>query len=261
MKKEDKRGSTIKNIALLYADPMILKTLRCLFQDLNGYEVHEVFQTGRNALHYLSSGAKVDLLLVGCYLQDMDTAQFLRKWESQKKGSGPYIILTGPARYIDLIHRGPLSNSVDYYMIEPYHPNDLLKAVELFSPARCFAKNTPWDKYIHLQLESLGVSKTMEGYWYLGGCLQEWLLLSNQAGVPQMKSILPEVARFHRVEPKAVESGIQRVLSQLKRKEVIPPNCYRMKPFLGWLADQVRMQFIQEGLDEHYAGESGTATV
>lgn len=172
----------VKNIVLVYADPIMLQTLNCLL-NMNGYQVVNSFQTGRSALRFLKSGPQVDLVLLGCYLQDMDTVRFLRQMEQECTDQRLRVILTGPARYIELVEQGHLSNCVDYYMIEPYDPDDLLSALAMFSPARRLPQVTPMDKIIHRQLRALGVSDTMEGYWYLGGCLQEWL----RAGAPDEK--------------------------------------------------------------------------
>ncbi len=250
----------VKNIVLVYADPIMLQTLNCLL-NMNGYQVVNSFQTGRSALRFLKSGPQVDLVLLGCYLQDMDTVRFLRQMEQECTDQRLRVILTGPARYIELVEQGHLSNCVDYYMIEPYDPDDLLSALAMFSPARRLPQVTPLDKSIHRQLRALGISDTMEGYWYLGGCLQEWLRLISCGQVPQMKSVLPDVARYHGVAVKAVESGIHRVLLQLKKEGKIPAPYQKMKPFLGWLADRVWSESLQEGLNDIYEQEPGTTTV
>lgn len=109
----------VKNIVLVYADPIMLQTLNCLL-NMNGYQVVNSFQTGRSALRFLKSGPQVDLVLLGCYLQDMDTVRFLRQMEQECTDQRLRVILTGPARYIELVEQGHLSNCVDYYMIEPY---------------------------------------------------------------------------------------------------------------------------------------------
>lgn len=178
MKKSNRKQvwEAVKSIMLVYADPIMLQTLNCLL-NMNGYQVVNSFQTGRSALRFLKSGPQVDLVLLGCYLQDMDTVRFLRQMEQECADRHLRVILTGPARYIELVEQGHLSNCVDYYMIEPYDSDDLLSALAMFSPARRFPQVTPLDKIIHRQLRVLGVSDTMEGYWYLGGCLQEWLRL------------------------------------------------------------------------------------
>ena len=252
--------TAIKNIVLIYADPIMLKTLSYLLQ-MNDYRVVHCFQTGRSALRYLKAGQRVDLILIGCYLQDMDTVRFLRQMEQECENRRLRVILTGPARYIELVEQGHLSNCVDYYMIEPYDPNDLLSAMGIFSPVRRFPQVTPMDKGIHRQLRSLGVSDTMEGYWYLGGCLQGWLRLIATGQIPQMKSVLPDVARYYGVAVKAVESGIHRVILQLKREEKIPLPYQKMKPFLGWLADCVWLESMQEGLNNEHEQEPGRTTV
>ena len=252
--------AAVKNIVLVYADPIMLRTLNCLL-NMNGYQVVNSFQTGRSALRFLKSGQQVDLVLLGCYLQDMDTVRFLRQMEQECADQRLRVILTGPARYIELVEQGHLSNCVDYYMIEPYDPDDLLSAMAMFSPARRLPQVTPLDKIIHRQLRSLGVSDTMEGYWYLGGCLQEWLRLIGSGQVPQMKSVLPDVAGYHGVAVKAVGSGIQRVILQLKKEGKIPAPYQKMKPFLGWLADRVWAESLQEGLNDSYEQEPGTTTV
>ena len=253
-------SKAVKNIVLVYADPIMLKTLTCLL-NMNGYQVVNSFQTGRSALRYLKSGPQVDLVLLGCYLQDMDTVRFLHQMEQECLDRRLRVILTGPARYIELVEQGHLSNCVDYYMIEPYDPKDLLLALNMFSPVRRLPQVTPLDKSIHRQLRVLGISDTMEGYWYLGGCLQEWLRLISCGQVPQMKSVLPDVARYHGVAVKAVESGIHRVLLQLKKEGKIPAPYQKMKPFLGWLADRVWSESLQEGLNDVYEQEPGTTTV
>ena len=253
-------SKAVKNIVLVYADPIMLKTLTCLL-NMNGYQVVNSFQTGRSALRYLKSGPQVDLVLLGCYLQDMDTVRFLHQMEQECLDRRLRVILTGPARYIELVEQGHLSNCVDYYMIEPYDPKDLLLALNMFSPVRRLPQVTPLDKSIHRQLCVLGISDTMEGYWYLGGCLQEWLRLISCGQVPQMKSVLPDVARYHGVAVKAVESGIHRVLLQLKKEGKIPAPYQKMKPFLGWLADRVWSESLQEGLNDVYEQEPGTTTV
>lgn len=253
-------SKAVKNIVLVYADPIMLKTLTCLL-NMNGYQVVNSFQTGRSALRYLKSGPQVDLVLLGCYLQDMDTVRFLHQMEQECLDRRLRVILTGPARYIELVEQGHLSNCVDYYMIEPYDPKDLLLALNMFSPVRRLPQVTPLDKSIHRQLRALGISDTMEGYWYLGGCLQEWLRLISCGQVPQMKSVLPDVARYHGVAVKAVESGIHRVLLQLKKEGKIPAPYQKMKPFLGWLADRVWSESLQEGLNDVYEQEPGTTTV
>lgn len=152
----------VKNIVLVYADPIMLQTLNCLL-NMNGYQVVNSFQTGRSALRFLKSGPQVDLVLLGCYLQDMDTVRFLRQMEQECTDQRLRVILTGPARYIELVEQGHLSNCVDYYMIEPYDPDDLLSALAMFSPARRLPQVTPLDKSIHRQLRALGISDTMEG--------------------------------------------------------------------------------------------------
>ena len=253
-------SKAVKNSVLVYADPIMLKTLTCLL-NMNGYQVVNSFQTGRSALRYLKSGPQVDLVLLGCYLQDMDTVRFLHQMEQECLDRRLRVILTGPARYIELVEQGHLSNCVDYYMIEPYDPKDLLLALNMFSPVRRLPQVTPLDKSIHRQLRVLGISDTMEGYWYLGGCLQEWLRLISCGQVPQMKSVLPDVARYHGVAVKAVESGIHRVLLQLKKEGKIPAPYQKMKPFLGWLADRVWSESLQEGLNDVYEQEPGTTTV
>ena len=253
-------SKAVKNIVLVYADPIMLKTLTCLL-NMNGYQVVNSFQTGRSALRYLKSGPQVDLVLLGCYLQDMDTVRFLHQMEQECLDRRLRVILTGPARYIELVEQGHLSNCVDYYTIEPYDPKDLLLALNMFSPVRRLPQVTPLDKSIHRQLRVLGISDTMEGYWYLGGCLQEWLRLISCGQVPQMKSVLPDVARYHGVAVKAVESGIHRVLLQLKKEGKIPAPYQKMKPFLGWLADRVWSESLQEGLNDVYEQEPGTTTV
>lgn len=253
-------SKAVKNIVLVYADPIMLQTLTCLL-NMNGYQVVNSFQTGRSALRYLKSGPQVDLVLLGCYLQDMDTVRFLHQMEQECLDRRLRVILTGPARYIELVEQGHLSNCVDYYMIEPYDPKDLLLALNMFSPVRRLPQVTPLDKSIHRQLRALGISDTMEGYWYLGGCLQEWLRLISCGQVPQMKSVLPDVARYHGVAVKAVESGIHRVLLQLKKEGKIPAPYQKMKPFLGWLADRVWSESLQEGLNDVYEQEPGTTTV
>ena len=111
--------AAVKNIVLVYADPIMLRTLNCLL-NMNGYQVVNSFQTGRSALRFLKSGQQVDLVLLGCYLQDMDTVRFLRQMEQECADQRLRVILTGPARYIELVEQGHLSNCVDYYMIEPY---------------------------------------------------------------------------------------------------------------------------------------------
>ncbi|WP_370826449.1 response regulator [Fournierella massiliensis] len=253
-------SKAVKNIVLVYADPIMLQTLTCLL-NMNGYQVVNSFQTGRSALRYLKSGPQVDLVLLGCYLQDMDTVRFLHQMEQECLDRRLRVILTGPAHYIELVEQGHLSNCVDYYMIEPYDPKDLLLALNMFSPVRRLPQVTPLDKSIHRQLRVLGISDTMEGYWYLGGCLQEWLRLISCGQVPQMKSVLPDVARYHGVAVKAVESGIHRVLLQLKKEGKIPAPYQKMKPFLGWLADRVWSESLQEGLNDVYEQEPGTTTV
>ncbi len=261
MKYSKDQDLAVKNIVLAFADPTMLQTLEYLLQEVNGYHIAGRFQTGRSALHFLD--AKKDqagLLLLGCYLQDMDTVRFLRLLR-QQAGGHQRVILCGPARYIQFMDNGLLSNSVDYYMIEPYDPNDLLAAIRMLDGPGRLCKTTQWDDAIREQLDALGIADTLEGYWYLLGCLQEWLQLSGQESVPQMKSVLLSVARMRKVDVKAVESGIQRVLSQLKKAEKIPQECYKMKPFLAWLADRVQVRSTQEGLGERYAGEFGTATV
>ena len=238
----------------------MLKTLSYLLE-MNDYRVVHCFQTGRSALRYLKSDQRVDLVLIGCYLQDMDTMRFLRMMEQECANRHLRVILTGPSRYIELVEQGHLSNCVDYYMIEPYDPNDLLSVLGIFSPARRLPQVTPLDKYIHKQLRGLGIPDTMEGYWYLGGCLQEWLRLIACGQVPQMKSVLPDVARYHGVAVKAVESGIHRVILQLKKEGKIPLPYQKMKPFVGWLADRIWSESLQEGLNDTYEQESGTTTV
>ena len=75
MKKSNRKQvwEAVKSIMLVYADPIMLQTLNCLL-NMNGYQVVNSFQTGRSALRFLKSGPQVDLVLLGCYLQDMDSA-------------------------------------------------------------------------------------------------------------------------------------------------------------------------------------------
>ena len=84
MKKSNRKQvwEAVKSIMLVYADPIMLQTLNCLL-NMNGYQVVNSFQTGRSALRFLKSGPQVDLVLLGCYLQDMDTVRFLRQMEQE----------------------------------------------------------------------------------------------------------------------------------------------------------------------------------
>ena len=138
-------SKAVKNIVLVYADPIMLQTLTCLL-NMNGYQVVNSFQTGRSALRYLKSGPQVDLVLLGCYLQDMDTVRFLHQMEQECLDRRLRVILTGPARYIELVEQGHLSNCVDYYMIEPYDPKDLLLALNMFSPVPACRRSRRWTR-------------------------------------------------------------------------------------------------------------------
>lgn len=261
MKKNSKEQNTLQRIVLLDANQMQLTTLGHLLQDFKNCKIVGAFQSGCRALHFLKDAANVDVLIVGCFLQDMDTIRFLDLLQQEELAHQCHVVLTGPARYMQMVSCGHLSNTVDYYMIEPYNPDDLLKCLEMFTPAQCLPKTTQWDKAIYQALSNLDISDKGIGYWYVGACLQMWLLTWYNGEIPQMKSVLMEVSRFYHGSPKGVESGVYRVMAQLKQKQAIPPDCIKAKAFFGWLAKQIRIECLQKGSEERYAEGFGTATV
>lgn len=256
-----KIDSGIQTVVLLDANQMQLTTLSHLIREFAGYSIGGTFQSGSRALHFLESSPDVDVLIVGCFLQDMDTIGFLNKLQKANLSQRYHIILTGPARYMQLVSRGHLSNVVDYYMIEPYNPDDLLKCIQMFTPMHCLPNVTPWDHEIHNALERFEISDKSIGYWYVGGCLQSWLLICYNGQIPQMKSVLLEVSRFYHVSAKGVESGVYRIIAQLKEKESIPPNCIKAKAFFGWLANKIRAESMQKGAKDQHAEGFGRTTV
>lgn len=261
MKRKNKTEYATQTVVLADANQMQLTTLRHLLEEFGGYSVIGSFQSGNRALHFLESTSNLDILIVGCFLQDMDTIGFLDKLQQLHALQQCYVILTGPARYMQLVSRGDLSNMVDYYMIEPYNPDDLLKCVQMFTPAHCLPNVTPWDNAIHQALKQLGLSDETIGYWYIGGCLQSWLLLCHNGYIPQMKHVLIEVSRFYHVSSKGVESGVYRIMAQLKETGVIPADCVKAKAFFCWLANQIRAESTEKGAkDKHAQGFGRTTT-
>lgn len=253
MKRKNKSEYTTQTIVLADANQMQLTTLEHLLEEFSGYSVVGAFQSGNRALHFLEHTPNIDILIVGCFLQDMDTIGFLNKLQKCNTAQQCYVILTGPARYMQLVSRGDLSNMVDYYMIEPYNPDDLLKCIQMFTPVHRLPNVTPWDNAIHQALKQLGLSDESIGYWYIGGCLQCWLLLCYNGYIPQMKRVLIEVSRFYHVSSKGVESGVYRIIAQLKENGTIPNDCVKAKAFFGWLANQIRAESTQKGAKDTYA--------
>lgn len=231
-----------RTIYLLSGDHMHLDGLKRMLAESSQIGGVHSFQKGEAALRFLKAGHMPDALVIGCFLKDMHSLSFLEKLEQFDCAKSMVVVAVGSPRYLQFISRTDLSNTVDYYMMEPYEPQDLMQCVTSSKTSARLPQITCWDREIWDLLNRLDCPKRSTGAQYLASGLQIWLRELSQGRMPQAKSILMELSKLYQISHKGAESGIYRVLIQMKEKGTITAEQAKMREFFEWAVEQIQVR-------------------
>ena len=217
-----------------------------------GVRIVEIVATGGQVLELLQNGLQVDALIVDTLLPDMDVFEFLSQLGRLCLKDPPTVILTLCAAS-DAMRSKLLTAGADYFILKPYWPSTLLRAVSYAASDLQSVQQRRARAHINWHLDSLKAPPGMEGRAYIRRLLLELVLNDDTATADELYRGL---AMELRTTPNTVSKAIGRTVQAIWRQAT--PEYRKLCDFFGEGRDRPlsNMKLIK-GLAERIRWELG----
>ena len=208
-----KREGAIR-VYLLGPDPQQIQVMQQYMEQQEDLVCAGAGIDGGTLLHRLQNGANFDVLICDAMLRDMDAAELLERMGRLGLPKLPRIlVMLGRANRV--IQNHLLSLGADLCLSLP------CSMETMFRRARVLCGSGELDPNLRLRrmLSGLGLVPDDSGYRYLTKALEIMAFAQQPCAI--VKDVYAEVARVEHVSPLGVESGIRRLMGQMKKQDSV----------------------------------------